>query len=45
MCLSSSTEYEITATSTPSFFPLFVMPAQAGIQGTEGMDTGFRRYD
>ena len=22
-----------------------VMPAQAGIQGREGMDTGFRRYD
>jgi len=21
------------------------MPAQAGIQGREGMDTGFRRYD
>jgi len=21
------------------------MPAQAGIQGPEGMDTGFRRYD
>jgi len=22
-----------------------VMPAKAGIQGREGMDTGFRRYD
>jgi hypothetical protein len=21
------------------------MPAEAGIQGREGMDTGFRRYD
>jgi len=24
---------------------VIVMPAQAGIQGREGMDTGFRRYD
>jgi len=23
----------------------FVMPAQAGIQGREGMDSGLRRYD
>ena len=27
-----------------AYCPLFVMPAQAGIQAREGMDTGFRRY-
>ena len=42
MSLCSSTEYEIAA---PLHAARFVMPAKAGIQGREGMDTGFRRYD
>ena len=44
MSLRSSTEYEI-ARPPHRLFHRTVMPAEAGIQGREGMDTGFRRYD
>ena len=44
MSLRSSTEYEIAGTP-PQVLSLTRHAGEAGIQGREGMDTGFRRYD